>query len=102
MEVLGELEISNLMIMDLIVKLSEVTDYDKTLRWLSSQGKLSLAHWMVNYHHDNGNHLYRNNMIVSLMKETIESSEFENFFVMQKKYDFTMKSLSSHFLDFFI
>ena len=34
MDVLTELELSSLMIMDFIVKLSEVTDYDKTIRWL--------------------------------------------------------------------
>lgn len=102
MEVLGELKISNLMIMDLIVKLSEVTDFDKTLRWLSSVGKLSLAHYVVNYHHDNGNIEYRNNMLIALMRETIDSSQFEHFFVLKKKYDYTIKEQSRYFVDSFI
>ena len=38
-------------------------------------------------------------MIEALMKETIDSSEFENFFVVVKKYDFTLKELSRHFVD---
>ena len=102
MELLGELPISNLMIMDLIVKLSEVTDFDNTLRWLSFEGKLSLAHYIISYHNENRNLEYRNSMIIALMKETIDSSEFEHFFVLKKKYDYTLKELSRHFVDSFI
>ena len=41
-------------------------------------------------------------MIIALMKETIDSSEFEHFFVLKKKYDYTLKELSRHFVDSFI
>lgn len=41
-------------------------------------------------------------MIVALMKETIDSSEFDNFYAMKKKYDFTLKLLSRKFQDRFI
>ena len=41
-------------------------------------------------------------MIVALMKETIDSSEFDNFYAMKKKYDFTLKFLSRKFQDGFI
>lgn len=51
MEVLGELNITKLMIMDLLVKLSEVTDFDRTIRWLADEGKLSLSHHIIDYHH---------------------------------------------------
>ena len=102
MQVMGELKISKLMIMDLIVKLSEVTDFDKTLRWLSSQGMLSLAHYIINYHNEHGNLEYRNCMLIALMRETIDSSEFEHFFVVRKKYDYTLKELSHQFVDSFI
>ena len=37
-----------------------------------------------------------------MMRETIESAEYENFFVVQHKYDFTLKALSRHFNDKFI
>ena len=102
MALLEELPISNLMIMDLIVKLSEVTDFDNTLRWLSFEGKLSLSHYIINYHNENRNLEYRNSMIIALMKETIASSEYEHFFVLKKKYDYTLKELSRHFIDSFI
>ena len=36
-------------------------------------------------------------MIVALMKETIDSLEFDNFYAMKKKYDFTLKLLSRKF-----
>lgn len=83
MEVLGELKITNLMVMDLLVKLSEVTDFDKTIRWLSDEGKLSLSHHIINYHHEKGNFEYRNSMLMALMKEAIDSSEFEHFFILK-------------------
>ena len=41
-------------------------------------------------------------MLVALMRETIDSSEYENFFVVQHQYDITLKALSRHFNDKFI